>query len=128
MKTCFHLEGRVAVVIGGTSGLGKAIALGLAAHGAGVVASARTEQAVEETALEIEALGHRTIRHVVDVDSRESIDTLRDAVVRAFGGVDILVNAAGYTFRKPTAEISEPEWDSLTDTNLHGVLRACQSF
>jgi NAD(P)-dependent dehydrogenase (short-subunit alcohol dehydrogenase family) len=128
MKSCFDLDGRVAVVIGGTSGLGKAIALGLAGHGATTVASARTEQAVEETALEIEALGCRTIRHVVDVDSRPSIDTLRDAVVKAFGGVDILVNAAGYTFRKPTAEISEPEWDSLTDTNLHGVLRACQSF
>lgn len=125
---CFDLDGRVAVVIGGTSGLGRAIALGLAAHGADAVASARTEQAVEETAIEIEALCRRTIRQVVDVDSRESIDTLRDAVVQAFGGVDILVNAAGYTFRKPTAEISEPEWDSLTDTNLHGVLRACQSF
>jgi NAD(P)-dependent dehydrogenase (short-subunit alcohol dehydrogenase family) len=127
MKSCLDLYGRVAVVIGGTSGLGKAIALGLAAHGASVVASARTEQAVEETSLEIEALGRRTVRHVVDVDSRESIDTLRDNVAQALGGVDILVNAAGYTFRKPTAEISEPEWDSLTDTNLHGVLRACQS-
>ena len=127
-NSCFDLDGRVAVVIGGTSGLGKAIALGLAKHGACAVASARTEQAVEETAIEIEALGRRTIRQAVDVDSRPSIDTLRDAVVQAFGGVDILVNAAGYTFRKPTAEISEPEWDSLTDTNLHGVLRACQSF
>jgi NAD(P)-dependent dehydrogenase (short-subunit alcohol dehydrogenase family) len=125
---CFDLDGRVAVVIGGTSGLGKAIALGLAKHGANVAASARTEQAVEETAIEIEALCRRTIRQVVDVDSRPSIDKLRDAAVQAFGGVDILVNAAGYTFRKPTAEISEPEWDSLTDTNLHGVLRACQSF
>lgn len=128
MKSCFDLEGRVAVVIGGTSGLGKAIALGLAAHGAAVVASARTEQAVEETSLEIEALGRRTIRRVVDVDSRESIDTLRDAVARAFGGVDILVNAAGYTLRKPTAEVSESEWSSLIGTNLNGVLRGCQSF
>ena len=128
MTNCFNLESRTAVVIGGTSGLGKAIALGLAAHGANVVASARTEQAVNETACEIEALGRRTIRRPVDVDSRDSIDQLRDAVLDAFGGVDILVNSAGYTFRKPTAEISEPEWDSLTDTNLHGVLRACQSF
>jgi NAD(P)-dependent dehydrogenase (short-subunit alcohol dehydrogenase family) len=128
MKSCLDLDGRVAVVIGGTSGLGKAIALGLAAHGVNVVASARTEQAVDETSREIEALGRRTIRRPVDVDSRPSIDALRDAVVEAFGGTDILVNSAGYTFRKPTAEISEPEWDSLTDTNLHGVLRACQSF
>jgi NAD(P)-dependent dehydrogenase (short-subunit alcohol dehydrogenase family) len=128
MKNCFDLEGRVAVVIGGTSGLGKAIALGLAAHGASVVASARTEQTVEETGLEIEALGRRTIRHMVDVDSRESIDTLRDAVARAFGGVDILVNAAGCTSRKPTATVSESEWNSLIGTNLNGVLRGCQSL
>ncbi len=128
MKNCLDLAGRTAVVIGGTSGLGKAIALGLAAHGADVVASARTGQAVDETSREIEALGRRTIRCAVDVDSRASLDALRDAVVQTLGGVDILVNSAGYTFRKPTAEISEPEWDSLTDTNLHGVLRACQSF
>ena len=128
MKSCFDLDGRTAFVIGGTSGLGKAIALGLAAHGADVVSSGRAQQPVDDTALEIEALGRRTLRRVVDAGSRESIDALRDAVLAALGRVDILVNAAGYTQRLPTAEVSESDWDRLIDTNLHGVLRGCQSL
>jgi NAD(P)-dependent dehydrogenase (short-subunit alcohol dehydrogenase family) len=128
MKRCFDLDGRVAIVIGGTSGLGKAIALGLAAHGADVVPSGRAQQPVDEAALGIEALGRRTLRRTVEVNSRESIDGLRDAVLGVLGRVDILVNAAGYTQRLPTAEISEADWESLIDTNLNGVLRACQSL
>ncbi len=128
MKSCFDLHGRVAVVIGGTSGLGRAIALGLAQHGADVVASGRNEQKIEETCLEIEGLGRGALRHPVDIESRESIDGLRDAVLKAFGGVDILVNSAGYTARQPTLEVTEAEWTALIGTNLNGVLRACQSF
>ena len=124
----FRLSGRVAVVIGGTSGLGRAIAVGLAEHGADVVASGRKREKVCETNRMIEEFGSRTICQTVDVNSRSSIDGLRDATLGEFGGVDILVNAAGLTQRAPTVEFSEADWESLLDTNLNGVLRACQSF
>jgi NAD(P)-dependent dehydrogenase (short-subunit alcohol dehydrogenase family) len=127
MTNCFDLRGRVAIVIGGTSGLGRAIALGLATHGADVVASGRTPQKVDETSGEIEALGRRTVRRTVDASNRQSIDGLRDAALDALGGLDILVNAAGYTERKPTVEVTEAEWTSLIGVNLNGAVWACQS-
>ncbi len=122
------LSGRVAVVIGGTSGLGRAIAVALAASGADVVPCGRREPLVEEVCAEIETAGCRTLRQTVDVGDRASIDALRDAVVTHLGGVDILVNAAGRTARRPTATVSEDEWATVMDTNLAGTLRACQSF
>jgi NAD(P)-dependent dehydrogenase (short-subunit alcohol dehydrogenase family) len=125
---CLSLEGRVAVVIGASSGLGLAVATGLARHGADVVPAGRRRDLLECACREIEAAGRKTLRHVVDVTDRASIDRLRDAVLGAFGCVDILVNAAGHTFRKPTVQVNEREWLSLFDTNLNGVLRACQSF
>ena len=124
----FELRGRVAVVIGGTSGLGKAIALGLAEHGADVVASGRNAERVCETGRELRQFGSRTIFQPVDVNNRASVDVLREAVLREFGSVDILVNAAGLTGRVATAEVREDEWNGVMDTNLNGVLRACQSF
>jgi len=127
-RAWFSLRGRTAVVIGGTSGLGQAIALGLAEHGADVVASGRTTEKVCETGRAITKLGSQTICRTVDVNRRESIDALRDAVLARFGRTDILVNAAGLTGRVPTATVPEAEWNGLMDTNLSGVLRACQSF
>jgi NAD(P)-dependent dehydrogenase (short-subunit alcohol dehydrogenase family) len=127
-KNITDLSGRVAVVIGGTSGLGKAIASNLAASGADVVASGRRMELIEETARMLEDLGRRTIRHEVDVADRASIDALRDAALKELGRVDILVNAAGRTLKKETAKLSEHEWLAIIDTNLSGVLRACQSF
>jgi NAD(P)-dependent dehydrogenase (short-subunit alcohol dehydrogenase family) len=114
--------------MGGTSGIGRAIAVGFARRGADVVAAGRRVRELEETASVIESAGRRTLRHAVDVRSRRSIDELRDAVLAAFGRVDILVNAAGATFREPTADVSEEKWSALVDTNLTGVLRSCQSF
>jgi NAD(P)-dependent dehydrogenase (short-subunit alcohol dehydrogenase family) len=122
------LTGRVAVVIGGTSGLGRAIAVGLARSGANVIPSGRREDMVEDVSREIEVLERLTLRRTVDVSSRASIDALRDAVLQQFETVDILVNAAGRTARKPTAEVAEAEWSAIIDTNLNGMLRACQSF
>lgn len=122
------LTGRVAVVIGGTSGLGRAIAGGLARAGADVVPSGRRRPLVNEVCEMIEAAGRRTLRRTVDVADRAAIDGLRDAVLERFGRVDILVNAAGGTRRKPTREVTETEWSVLLDLNLNGVLRACQSF
>ena len=125
---CLSIQGRVAVVIGGTTGIGRALALGFAGRGADVVTAGRRVRELNETAAAIEALGRRTLRQPVDVRSRPSLDCLRDAVVRELGGVDILVNAAGATFREPSITVAEEKWSGLLDTNLTGVLRACQSF
>jgi len=122
------LSGRVAVVMGGTSGLGRAIAIGLAEAGADVVPSGRRKQMVDEVCSAIEALGRRTRREAVDILNRASVDSFRDGVMAAFGQVDILVNAAGKTFRKPTVDVQDAEWNDLMNTNLTGMLRSCQSF
>ncbi len=127
-QTLFDLTGRVAVVIGGTTGLGRAITLGLAEAGANVVPSSRRLAEVEKTAAEIEALGRRSLRVTCDVLNRASIQTLHDAVLAAFGKVDILVNAAGITLRSPTLQTEEAGWTRVIETNLTGTLRACQIF
>jgi len=128
MTDSLCIRDRVAVVIGGTSGLGQALAVGLAEHGAHVVPSGRRKSEIDATAREIEAVGSRTLRCPVDVRNRNSLDELRDAMLAEFGRVDILINAAGYTFKQPTLSLSEEKWSCLLDTNLTGVLRACQSF
>ena len=128
VKNFTDLSDRVAVVIGGTSGLGRTIALGLAEAGAAVVSSGRRQEMVEEVSAAIRALGRETLNHSVDVADRKSVDALRDAVVERFGRVDVLVNAAGRIKRTPTREISEQEWQDILDTNLTGMLRCCQSF
>jgi NAD(P)-dependent dehydrogenase (short-subunit alcohol dehydrogenase family) len=128
MPRCFDLSNRVAVVIGGTSGIGRAIARGLAEHGADVVPTGRRMEQIELICHEVEAMGRRTLRQPVDVNDRTAIDKLRDLALGSLGRVDILVYAAGYTFRKPTATVDEAEWSSLIDTDLTGALRASQSF
>lgn len=122
------LAGKVAVVVGGSSGIGKTIALGLARGGADVVASARRIELVKTLADEIESLGRRSLRVTCDVDDRESLEKLLQACVAAFGKVDILVNAAGITKRAPTLDFPEADWDRIMDTNLTGTLRSCQVF
>jgi NAD(P)-dependent dehydrogenase (short-subunit alcohol dehydrogenase family) len=124
----FNLSGRLAVVMGGTSGIGREMALGLAESGADVVATGRREGLVNEVGNEIEAMGRKTLRRSVDAANRESIDALRDAILQEFGRVDILLNAAGQIFRKPTHTIGESEWNKLMDVNVTGMLRTCQSF
>jgi NAD(P)-dependent dehydrogenase (short-subunit alcohol dehydrogenase family) len=127
-KSLFDLTGRVAVVTGGTTGLGNAIALGLAEAGADVVASSRRAEQVNAVAGEMEALGRRTLRATSDVLNRASIQALHDAVLKEFGRIDILVNAAGVTHKSATLDESEAEWSRVIETNLTGTLRACQIF
>lgn len=122
------LAGRVAVVTGGTAGIGRALALGLAEAGADVVACARTAQAVEQTAAEIEARGRRALRVTADVTDRASLERARDQTLAAFGRIDVLVNCAGRIKRTPILELPEPEWNAILETNLTGTLRACQVF
>lgn len=127
-RSLFDLTGRVAVVMGGTTGLGHAIALGLADAGADVIPSSRRTEQVSAVAGQIEALGRRSLRVASDVLDRSSIQALHDAVLEAFGKVDILVNAAGVTHKSPTLTESEAEWSRVIETNLTGTLRACQIF
>jgi NAD(P)-dependent dehydrogenase (short-subunit alcohol dehydrogenase family) len=124
----FDLTGRVAVITGGTTGLGREIALGFAEAGADVVVSSRTKEHVEAASKEIEALGRRTLHVVSDVLDRESIQRLHDAVIAAFGKVDILVNAAGTAKMAATLDEDEAEWSKIIETNLTGTMRACQIF
>src|SRR3954453_17922784 len=126
MSKLFDLTGRVAVVIGGTTGLGRAVALGLAEHGSDVVASGRTHKTVDAVTEAIESHGRRTMRHTVEATRRESLDNLRDAVLAQFGRIDILVIAACFTKRPAPVDLSDPDWNRLIDTNLNSVLRACQ--
>ena len=123
-----ELNSKVAVVIGGTSGIGRAIAHGLAEAGADVVATARRPEHVEATANEIEERGRRTLRITSDVADRTSLESLRDKASSAFGKVDILVNCAGRTERAPTIGFPESHWSEILEINLMGTLRACQVF
>ncbi len=127
-RSCLDLTGRVAVVLGGTSGLGKAISIGLAGHGAEVVPAGRRADAVAAVCKEIQSMGRRTLQTAVDVRDRESLIRLHDLLLKEFARVDILVNAAGVTFRKPTLETSDTEWSCLFETNVEGVLHGCQIF
>jgi NAD(P)-dependent dehydrogenase (short-subunit alcohol dehydrogenase family) len=128
MANCLDLSNRIAVVIGGTSGIGRTIAVGLAEQGADVVPTGRRAAHMEEVCGAIEKMGRRTMRHVTDIRERQSIDNLRDTALQEFGRVDILVNAAGFTFKQPAIQLCEEQWSSILDTNLTGALRACQSF
>jgi NAD(P)-dependent dehydrogenase (short-subunit alcohol dehydrogenase family) len=123
-----HLDGRVAVVIGGTSGIGYALSNGLAEAGADVVASSRRIEQVEQAANEVERLGRRSLRVTSDVTDRASLKRLLDAVVSSLGRVDILVNCAGRTKRGPTLDFDESDWSDILETNLTGTLRSCQVF
>jgi len=117
----FDLTGRRAVVIGGTSGLGRAVALGLSEAGARTIAVGRRRDAdLAQT------LG--TVEATCDVGDRASVDAFRDLALESLGGLDILINCAGRTFRKPTKDVEEVEWASLLDTNVTGMLRTCQAF
>lgn len=122
------LTNRVAVVIGGTSGLGRTIAIGLAEAGANVVATGRRQEQVENVYAEICRTGRTSLLQTTDITDHKSIDNLRDAVERQFGGLDILVNAAGRTVRKPTVKQDVSEWQAIMETNLTGMLYTCQSF
>ena len=122
------LDGRVAVVIGGTSGIGLALTRGLAEAGAHVVPTARREDLVDAAAREVESRGRESLRVTADVTDRGSLQAALRAVLARFERVDVLVNCAGRTKRTPTLEVSDEEWNGILETNLTGTLRACQVF
>ncbi|HJP92129.1 MAG TPA: glucose 1-dehydrogenase [Pyrinomonadaceae bacterium] len=123
-----ELNGKVAVIVGGTSGIGRAIAHGLAQAGADVIPTSRRAEQVEAAAREIEEFGRRSLRVTSDVSDRESLQRVLSEAIQMFGKVDLLVNSAGRTKRAPTIDFSEDDWNEILDTNLTGTLRACQVF
>jgi NAD(P)-dependent dehydrogenase (short-subunit alcohol dehydrogenase family) len=122
------LASKTAVVIGGTSGIGLALAKGLAEAGANVIPSSRRVDHVESAVTAIRELGRQSLAVTSDVTDRASLQKLHDAVCAEFGAVDILVNCAGTTKRVPVLEVSEDDWNCILETNLNGTLRACQVF
>jgi len=127
-RSLFDLSGKTAVVVGGTSGIGRVLALGLADAGADVVVTARREALIEEAAAEIERRGRKTMRMASDVGDEASLARLRDAVLAQFGRVDIAICAAGITRRAPTLEMDTEEWKQIVDVNLMGTLRTFKAF
>ena len=124
----FDLTSRTAVVIGGTSGIGLTLAIGLAEAGAYVIATGRRSDHVESAAAKIRDLGRRSLAVPCDVGEPGSIERFRDAVANEFPAVDILVNSAGITMKSPTLEVTESDWNRVIETNLNGTLRTCQIF
>jgi NAD(P)-dependent dehydrogenase (short-subunit alcohol dehydrogenase family) len=128
MASPFDLSGRSAVVVGATSGIGRALAIGLAEAGASVVPTGRRPELVEEVASAVESRGRRTLRQPSDVGDTDSIARLRDACLAEFGAIDIVVAAAGITKRVPTVKMTDGDWQSILDTNLTGMMRTYRAF
>ncbi len=122
------LKDKVAVVLGGTSGIGRAIAVGYARAGANVVVSSRRAEMIEETAAELRGLGSRTVCCASDVTDRASLEALLDTVVGEFGRVDILSVTSGILVKVPSADMAEADWLRVIETNLNGTFRANQVF
>jgi len=115
-------------VLGGGSGLGRVLSVGLARAGADVAPSGRRTSELSETARAIEALGRRSLRVPSDVLERASLEALLAEAVKAFGKVDILVCCQGRHQRKATLDVTDDEYAAVVDTNLTGTFRACQVF
>lgn len=122
------VEGKTAVVVGATSGIGRAIALGFAEDGADVVATSRSPDRVELTAEELRERGADTLEITCDVTEREDIVDLRDAVIEEFGGIDVLVYSPSYIAREPVLEVTDEQWEDVFDVQLKGAYRATQLF
>jgi NAD(P)-dependent dehydrogenase (short-subunit alcohol dehydrogenase family) len=124
----FSLKNRVAVVLGGTSGIGQAIARGLARAGATTIASSRDRDRVEAQAADLESLGSKTLRLPSDVQDRASLQSLCDEAVLAFGQVDILVVTSGLLKKMPSEDVPDEDFTRIVDVNLNGTFRANQVF
>jgi NAD(P)-dependent dehydrogenase (short-subunit alcohol dehydrogenase family) len=122
------LTNKTAVVIGGTSGIGLALARGLAQAGANVVPTGRRDELVQAAVAEVVAQGRQSLAQTCDVTDNASLERLLQSVCSEFGNVQILVNCAGRTKRMPTLEVPEVDWNAIMGTNLYGTLRACRIF
>jgi NAD(P)-dependent dehydrogenase (short-subunit alcohol dehydrogenase family) len=116
------------VVVGGTSGIGRTLAMGLAEAGADVAVTGRRQALVDDAATAIEAMGRRTIRVAADVADTSSLEHVRDTCISELGSVDIMLVAAGTTKRVATLEMDEADWQRILETNITGTMRACRVF
>ena len=124
----FSLEGRVAAVTGGGSGLGAAMAAGLAQAGAALAILDISAESAESTAAAIEAGGGRAAAMTIDVTDKAAVDAVADRVVEELGRVDVLINSAGTAFRSPAEDFPEEQFDRVVGLNLKGTYLPCQSF
>ena len=124
----FDLTGRVAVVTGGNGGIGRAIAESLAAAGADVAVIDVALEGAGDVISRIEGSGRKALALMLDVTDSAAVQTTADRVMAEFGRVDILVNAAGVTKRRPAADFPEADWDRIIDVNLKGTFLCCQAF
>jgi 3-oxoacyl-[acyl-carrier protein] reductase len=122
-----ELEGRVALVTGAAQGIGKAISLLLAKHGANIVVSDINLEKATETAKEIESMGRKAIAVRVDVSKAEDVEQMVDTILKQFGRIDILVNNAGITRDKLILRMSEEDWDVVLDVNLKGTFHCTRA-
>jgi len=126
-RQLFNLEGRAAVVTGASGGIGKAIALALAAHGADVLVAGRNPDKTRQATAEVAASGRRAVPCSLEITSRASAEAMAAAALKEFGRIDILVNSAGMNIRKEILSITDSDWDQVLTTNLKGVLYCCQA-
>lgn len=119
----FDLTGKVALVTGGSRGLGREIVRAFAAHGADLIIVSRKIDACEAAAAEVRALGRHALPHAAHVGKWDQIDLLIDAAYAAFGRVDILVNNAGMSPPEPSHSVSEALFDSVMNLNFKGPFR-----
>ena len=129
MQDLFRLDGKVAAVIGGAGGIGKALALGMSQYGAKVAVASRNREALEEAAREISAATGGEVRaYPADVTDEASTAALVEAVVGQWGGVDILINASGLNIKRPPLDYPVEDWDRIFDVNVKGTMIACKFF
>lgn len=126
-KQLFDLTGRVAIITGGSIGLGRQMAEGLAEMGANLVLCARKKERCEQAAEELRQLGVKTLAMGCDVKSAASIQEMVDATLARFGRIDILINNAGISWGAPVEQMSLQDWNKVIETNLTGTFLCCQA-
>jgi len=127
MSNLFDLNGKVALVVGGHGGIGKAIALGLADAGADVAVASRNLEPLKGTVKEIESKGRKSLAVTADIVEEKQVNDMVAKILKVFPRIDILVNAAGLAIRKPADTFPIDEWQKVMDINTRGTFLCCQA-